>query len=76
VPFCPPYKRYGNKKASFPVLESWPKKSAPTCAHAKLSRLGVRLFGEPSSDYAQIGKENNRHTDTFIQDDTWQDSPW
>jgi hypothetical protein len=65
----------GNKKASFPVLESWPTKSDPTSAHTKLSRLGVRLFGEPSSDYERIGKENNHHAGTFIQGDTWQDSP-
>jgi hypothetical protein len=66
----------GNKKASFPILESWPTKSAPILAHAKLSRLGVRLFGEPSSDYEQIGKETNCHSDTFIRrGDSWQDSP-
>jgi len=63
------------KKASFPVLESWPTKSAPTLAYTKLSRLGVRLFDEPSSDYAQIGKENNHHFGTFIWCGTWQDSP-
>jgi hypothetical protein len=66
----------GNKKASFPVLENWPTKSLPTSAHAELSRLGVRLFGELSSDYEQIGKETNCHSDTFIQrGDAWQDSP-
>ena len=65
----------GNKKASFPILESWLTKSASILAHTKLSRPGVRLFGEPSSDYEQIGKENNRHSDTFIRGDAWQDSP-
>jgi len=65
-----------NKKASFPVLESWPTKSVPPLAHAKLSRPGVRLLGEPSSDYEQIGKKNYRHSGTFIRrGDAWQDSP-
>lgn len=64
-----------NKKASFPKLESWPTKIHSDSTHTKLSRHGVRLLGEPSSDYEHISERNNRHPDTFIRGNAWQDSP-